>query len=109
MAVANHIYRLPREKPTPAPYALTLGLDWLEFHVPPVAGGHYDQPIRLMRQIRTALQTYKAITAYRSAQQMSAESFTKFCSANSDIVKFMSEIWAMQDEAEKEQEHATTS
>lgn len=100
--MADHIYRLPREAPTPAPYALSVGLDWLDFSTPPYAGGLTDQPIQLLKEIRLTLKTYNAIQAYRTAKaQLSDEGFIKFCNANSDIMKFMEFVWSLQaDESE---------
>jgi hypothetical protein len=108
LAVANYIYRLPREKPTPIPYALSIGLDWLEFQTPPYAGGLVDQPMHLMRNIRTALSTYQTINAYRTASaSLNAESFSKYCNQNPQMMKLMQQVWDLQDEANnKEPDHA---
>jgi hypothetical protein len=93
------VYRLPRERPAPPPYALTIGLDWQEFHTPPCAGGLRDQPIQLMKEIRLTLTTYNTINAYRRAQaQLSDEGFTKFCNSNRPMMKFMEEVWKLQEE-----------
>lgn len=86
------MYRLPREKPTPAPYALVIGLDWQRFHIPPTAGGMDSQPLQLMKEVRFCLNVYDAIQAWRNAQNnLSSEGFSKFCSANPALVKFMTE------------------
>jgi hypothetical protein len=74
-------------------------LDWLRFHTPPVAGGLADQPLHLMREIRTAVAVYENIHAWRSAEaNLSPDGFSKFCSAHPDLVSFMSEIWTLQEE-----------
>lgn len=86
------MYRQPREKPPPAPYALIVGFDWQRFHLPPTAGGMDDQPLQLLKEIRFTLNVYEAIQAWRNAQHnLSSEGFSKFCSANPDLVKFMTE------------------
>jgi hypothetical protein len=95
--VANSIYGLPREAPPPPPYVLQLGLDWLKYHIPPRAGGLEDQPMRLMRDIRAAVNSYHAIQAYRSAQQLNAEAQQKWYAANADVMKFMEYLWSLQD------------
>lgn len=75
-------------------------MDWLEFHTPPYSGGLLDQPIRLMKEIRLCLDTYQNITTWRSAQNsLNAEAFSKFCSAHSDLVRFMEYVWSEQDKA----------
>jgi hypothetical protein len=82
-------------------------LDWLEFHTAPYAGGLADQPIRLMRQIRTAIATYQAINAYRTASSsLNAESFAKYCNQNPQMMTFMQQVWELQDKANKEPDHA---
>jgi len=82
-------------------------LDWQNFHTPPIAGGMFDQPIQLMKEIRLALMAYNTINAYRSAQkQLSDEDSTKFFNANPDVMKFMEEVWKLQSD-EPENPHAT--
>ena len=98
--MANYVYRLPPDDPPPAPSALQIGLDWERFHLPPFAGGLVDQPIRLMKQIRLALNAYHAIQSYRSAQaSLSADSAQRFYSANPELMKFMQYVWSLQDHA----------
>lgn len=97
--VADYMYRLPRERPTPPPYALIIGLDWQNFHTPPVAGGLRDQPIQLTKEIRLALMTYNTISVYRSGQkQLSDENFIKFCNADPDMMRLMAEVWKLQED-----------
>ncbi len=97
--MADFVYQLPREKPTPAPYALSIGLDWQNLHTPPYAGGLTDQPIQLMKDIRSALAAYNSINAYRLAQNnLSGEAFVQFCNANTPIMKFMETVWKLQEE-----------
>ncbi len=83
-------------------------MDWLEFHTPPYAGGLADQPIQLMRKIRTALSTYQTINAYRTASSsLTAEGFSKYCNQNPQLMTFMQQVWELQDEeANKEPDHA---
>lgn len=89
------------------PHALSLGLDWLKFHTPPYRGGLADQPMHLMRQIRTAVSTYEAINSYRTASSsLSAESFMKYCDQNPQMMTFMQQVWALQEEANKEPDNA---
>jgi hypothetical protein len=78
--------------------ALSIGLDWREFHTPPVAGGLRDQPISLMRAMRTALNTYDAIQAYRNAPQYSTEANSQYFERNPQIMKTMQLIWKLQEE-----------
>jgi len=88
---------LPKEAPTPQPYALQLGLDWLAFHTPPYAGGLADQPMQLLRAIRSAVNTYHAINAYKDAHTvLSGESLSKWYAANRNIMKFMEYVWSLQ-------------
>lgn len=97
--MADYVYRLPRGNPTPPPYALSIGLDWLNFHTPPVAGGLQDQPIQLTKEIRLALMTYNTISTYRQAQRsLSDKSFTEFCNAEIDMMNFMIEVWKLQED-----------
>jgi len=57
-----------------------------------------------MKEIRTALEAYNTITAYRSAQKrLSDDAFVKFCNGNPQLMKFMEEIWKLQEE----DQHAT--
>lgn len=98
MAVARFAYRRPNQT-APAPPALSIGLDWREFHTPPCAGGMRDQPVKLLNEIRLALSTYDAINAWRQAQnQLNADGFQSFCSSNPRLVDFMQRLWALQDE-----------
>jgi hypothetical protein len=100
--VADYLYGLPRHAPPPPPVALQLGLDWKEYKTPPCAGGLFDQPLELLKQIRLAMSTHASITAWRQAQNvMSAESFTKFCSAHPDLVTFMQMVWSLQEETDE--------
>jgi hypothetical protein len=104
-AVANYIYRQPPEKPMPPPRALLIGLDWKSFHTPPYAGGLADQPIRLMKDIRLALHTYNSIQSWREAQNnLNAKAFEKFCSSRPELVRFMQDIWFLQEADETNDE-----
>ena len=98
--MADHIYGLPKEKPTPLPYLLQIGLDWQRFHTPFRAGGLEDQPIKLMRDVRAALNAYNAINAWRDAQHLSADNLAKFYGANNKLVKFMEYVWSLQNAAD---------
>ncbi len=74
----------------------------MQFHTPPVAGGLRDQPIQLMKEIRLALMTYNTISAYRHAQGwLSDERFIKFCNTNPEIMKFMQEVWKLQEDVKE--------
>lgn len=83
--------------------ALSVGLDWREFHTPPVAGGLRDQPISLMRAMRIALNTYDAIQAYRNAPQYSAEANSQYFERNPQIMKTMQLIWKLQEDSQVEE------
>lgn len=90
--MANYVYGLPKDHPSPPPYALGIALDWREFHTPPYAGGLYEQPIQLLKEIRFSLNAYEAIKTWRTAQHtLNGDAFQKFCSANQPLVKFMTE------------------
>ncbi len=82
------------------PEALRIGLDWQNFHTPPYAGGLTDQPMRLLREVRVAINAYNAVSAWRNAQhQLGGEALAKFYSMNSDLVEFMDYVWSLQDNA----------
>ena len=83
--------------------ALSVGLDWREFHTPPVDGGLRDQPISLMRAMRIALNTYDAIQAYRNAPQYSVEANNQYFERNPQIMKTMQEIWKLQEDSQVEE------
>ena len=95
--MADYFYGLPREKPTPLPYALRIGFDWSEYHTPPVAGGLIDQPIGLLRDIRTAVNTYHALRAWREAEaSLQGPAFDKWCALNSKTIEFVNYVWTLQ-------------
>lgn len=56
--------------------------------------------MRLMRDVRSAVNTYQAIRTWRDAQQMNAATLQKFYSANGDLIKFMEYVWKLQQENE---------
>ena len=103
--MADYFYRRKTEdgNASPAPRALLIGLDWLQFQIPICAGGMRDQPIALMRNMRYALSVYQSLKAWRDAQSLSAESLSKFYSANQDLVSFMSDVWALQEERDQKE------
>jgi hypothetical protein len=56
-----------------------------------------------MRQIRTALNAYHNITAWRSAQRsLNAEALSKFYADHVDLVNYMEYIWKLQEDQEEE-------
>jgi hypothetical protein len=77
---------------------LTLGLDWQRFNTPPYAGGLRDQPIRMLRTIRYLLNVYNSVRNWKEANTyLGAEALTKWMNANSDLIKFMTFIWSLED------------
>lgn len=97
--MADWVYGLPKENPTPLPQALQIGLDWKTYHTPPYAGGLADQPMQLLRDVRSAVYTYNAISSWRDAQQLSAERLQAFYATHGDLVKFMEYVWSLQEHA----------
>ena len=78
------------------PPELSIAFECLKFNTLPRAGGLRDQPQLLMRRMKIALNTYESVRAFRGAQDMKAEAFSKWQSANPKIVKFMQYIWKLQ-------------
>ena len=66
-------------------------------HTPPVAGGLRDQPLRLMKEIRLALNVYDAIQSYRFAEGLSSEGFSRFSSQYPGVMRMMQTIWELQE------------
>ncbi len=85
-------------EPSP-PSELVLGLDWIRFNTPPYSGGLRDQPMRMMRTIRYLLNVHNSINAWKEANAyLGVEALSKWMGANSDIVKFMTFIWSLEEQ-----------
>jgi hypothetical protein len=103
LAVADYFYRPVGDKdqsPIPIPRALQIGMDWMKFHVAPCAGGMRDQPLHLLREIRQALAVYQTLETWKAVGRMSADRYSAFCSAHPEVLVFMQELWAAQEERE---------
>lgn len=79
------------------PPELLIGFDCLKFHALPRAGGLRDQPMLLMFRMRTALNTYQNITAYRQAHvSLKEDALNKWYGQNGKLMKFMKYVWKLQ-------------
>lgn len=78
------------------PPELLIGFDWLKFNTPPHAGGLHDQPMLLMHRMKIALNVYETVKAYRQAQDINTEAFSKWQSANPKVIRLMEYIWNLQ-------------
>lgn len=71
-------------------------------HTPPVSGGLRDQPMHLMKHLRLALTVYDVIQAYRGAEALGVDAFSRFCARNPRVMTTMQTIWDLQDEENKD-------
>jgi len=101
LAAADFAYEKKRED-NPETYIdpppeLLIAFDWIRFHTPPRAGGLADQPLLLLHRIRTALNTYENVKAYRTAHSnLGEKALTKWYAQNGKLMKFMEYIWRLQ-------------
>jgi hypothetical protein len=65
-------------------------------------GGLRDQPLLLMHRMKTALNAYECVQAYRTASTLSAKAFSDWQSRNNRLMNFLIKyVWKMdQDNAE---------